>query len=70
MKNAERVKEIFRESKTLRQLKHTNIIKLYHAFIHKQDFVLIMEYAAGGELKEFVWSKNGCSEIETRSIMR
>lgn len=70
MKNADLVKEIFRESKNLRFLSHPNIIKLYHAFIYQKDFVLIMEYAAGGELKEFVNERGGCSEIQAQSIMR
>jgi len=64
MKNADLVKEIFWEAKTLWFLSHPNIIKLYHAFIHQKDFVLIMEYAAGGELKEYVRNKRGCSEVE------
>jgi len=63
MKNAEQVKEIFREAKTLWLLKHPNIIKLIHAFIYQKDFVIIMEYAAGGELKEFVRDNRGCSEV-------
>ena len=70
MKNADLVKEIFRESKNLRFLNHPNIIKLYHAFIYQKDFVLIMEYAAGGELKDYVRQKGGCSEPQAQSIMR
>jgi serine/threonine protein kinase len=35
-------------------LNHKNIIKLYHSFVIKNDLLLIMEYADGGELIEYV----------------
>lgn len=35
-------------------LKHKNIIRLHSAFVLKNDVVLIMEYADGGELVEYV----------------
>jgi len=27
---------------------------MYHAFLSGKEFIIIMEYAAGGELKEYV----------------
>lgn len=63
---ADQVKEIFRESRTMRLLNHSNIVKLHFAFLHKKDIVLIMEYAGGGELRSFIREHpEGCSELHT-----
>lgn len=63
MSKADLVKEIFRESKTLNVLQHKNIISLKRTFLHKNDIVLIMEYAPDGELKNYVIENGGISEI-------
>lgn len=54
VKSANQIEEIYREAKILKLLKHKNIINLHQAFILKNDVVLIMEYADGGELVEYV----------------
>ena len=51
MTKADLVKEIFRESKILSVLQHKNIVSLKEAFLYENNIVLIMEYAADGELK-------------------
>jgi serine/threonine protein kinase len=63
MSKADLVKEIFRESKTLSVLQHKNIISLKRTFLHKNDIVLIMEYAPDGELKNYVIENRGVTEI-------
>jgi serine/threonine protein kinase len=35
-------------------LNHKNIIKLYQTFVIKNEVILIMEYADGGELVAYV----------------
>jgi serine/threonine protein kinase len=62
------VEEIYREAQALQKLSHSNIVKLYHAFLLKSDVVLIMEYVSGGELYQYVKEKNGLSEVEARKI--
>jgi len=62
------VEEIYREAQALQKLSHSNIVKLYHAFLLKNDVVLIMEYVSGGELYQYVKEKNGLSEIEARKV--
>lgn len=47
-------------------LNHKNIIKLYNAFVLKNELLLIMEYADGGELMEYVEEKKGLEEVEIR----
>lgn len=51
-------------------MNHKNIIKLYSAFVVKNEAILIMEYADGGELVDYVEEKKGLSEIEARSIIK
>jgi serine/threonine protein kinase len=54
VEKANMIEEIFRESKTLSLLDNRNIIGFHHAFVLKSDLVLIMEYAGGGELRDYV----------------
>ena len=51
-------------------LNHKNIIKLYQAFVVKNEAILIMEYADGGELIGYVEEKHGLSEVETRNLVK
>ncbi|MCI0553676.1 MAG: serine/threonine protein kinase, partial [Anaerolineae bacterium] len=43
-----------REAETLRQLDHPNIVKFVDAFEHEGQFVIVMEYIAGGSLHELI----------------
>lgn len=47
-------------------MNHKNIIKLYSAFVIKNEVVLIMEYADGGELVDYVEETKGLHEVEAR----
>ena len=51
-------------------LNHKNIIKLYQGFVIKNELLLIMEYADGGELVNYVQEKQGLSELECRSLFK
>lgn len=51
-------------------LNHKNIIKLTQAFVVKNELLLIMEYADGGELYEYVESKKGLDEVEARNLFK
>jgi len=60
-----------KEIKSLQILNHTNIIKLHNAFHSDPDtIVLIMEYASGGELREYVSSKGSLNEDESKIIFK
>ena len=54
----------------MKMLNHKNIIKLYNNFVLKNELLLIMEYAEGGELMKYVEEKKGLSEIEARLIFQ
>ena len=49
-------------------LRHKNIVELYHAFAEGKQFIMIMEYAGGGELLEYVLNKGPLGEIAARKI--
>lgn len=70
MKFANKIEDIYKESKILQMLNHKNIIKLYSAFVLKNELILIMEYADGGELVAYVEEKKGLSEVEARSLIK
>ena len=57
MKNANKIEDLYKEAKILKMLKHKNIIKLFGAFVIKNELVLLMEYADGGELIDYVEEK-------------
>ena len=65
---ASRAEEIFKEALALKKLQHKNIVQLYHAFMLKNDLVLIMEHASGGELLQYVIAKKGLEEVEAQLI--
>lgn len=65
MQKADGIYEIDREAKTLRMLNSKNIIQLENYFILNKDIVLVMEYARGGELKQYLAKQGGkLSELE------
>lgn len=47
-------------------MNHKNIISLYDAFIENKEFVMIMEYASGGELLKYVEDSGRLTEVEAR----
>ena len=48
---------IYREINFLKKLKHGNIIKLYEIIENSKNYYLIMEFAAGGELFNYIVKK-------------
>ena len=59
---------ILKEVKVLERLKDQAIIRLKNAFLLDTNLVIIMEYASGGELKEYVMKKTRLEESEARDI--
>ncbi len=67
---ANMVEEIYREADALKKLNHKNIIALHNALVQGKEVIMIMEYASGGELLEFVETHEGgfLKEREARNI--
>ena len=49
-------------------LNHKNIIQLFHAFLEGKQLVMIMEFAGGGELLNYVEGQGRLQEVEARGI--
>jgi 5'-AMP-activated protein kinase catalytic alpha subunit len=58
------IERVNREIKILKRIKHPNIIHLYEIIESKTAIYLIMEYAAGGELFNYIVDKTRLPEPE------
>lgn len=58
------VDRVIREIKILKSIRHPHIIKLYEIIETKARIFLIMEYACGGELFDYIVRKDRLSEKE------
>ncbi|XP_050430680.1 NUAK family SNF1-like kinase 1 isoform X2 [Adelges cooleyi] len=61
---------IRREIQIMSSVRHPNIIHIYEVFENREKIVLVMEYAAGGELYDFLSEKKVLAEEEARRIFR
>ncbi|XP_012271025.1 uncharacterized protein LOC105694698 [Orussus abietinus] len=61
---------IRREIQIMSSVQHPNIIHIYEVFENKEKMVLVMEYAAGGELYDYLRKRKVLSEKEARRIFR
>jgi 5'-AMP-activated protein kinase, catalytic alpha subunit len=68
IKDAADVERVLREIKILKSLDHPNIVKLYEIIENAERIYLIMEFACGGELFEFIVRKDKLSEREACQI--
>lgn len=59
------VERVIREMKILKSIRHPNVIKLYEIIETKSNIYLMMEYASGGELFDYIVSKDRLSERES-----
>ena len=63
MEEADKVR-VNREIKILKSIKHHNLIQLYSVIENPTTIFLMMEYATGGELFEYIVNKKRLSEPE------
>jgi serine/threonine protein kinase len=61
---------IRREIQIMSSVQHPNIIHIYEVFENREKMVLVMEYAAGGELYDYLSERKILSEEEARRIFR
>lgn len=62
--------KIRREIKIMSKLHHPNIINVREVFENKEKIILVMDYAAGGELYEYINKNKPLSEKEARRMFR
>lgn len=58
----------YKEAELMSQLNHPNIIYLYDCFVTKRVLCIVMEYAMGGTLDEFLRKKHGILLTQTVSM--
>ncbi|XP_023314461.1 protein kinase kin1 [Trichogramma pretiosum] len=61
---------IRREIQIMSSVHHPNIIHIYEVFENREKMVLVMEYAAGGELYDYLSEHKVLTEVEARRIFR
>ncbi|KAH8232142.1 hypothetical protein KR032_000479 [Drosophila birchii] len=61
---------IRREVQIMSSVHHPNIIHIYEVFENREKMVLVMEFAAGGELYDYLSERKVLSEEEARRIFR
>lgn len=61
---------IRREIQIMSSVQHPNIIHIYEVFENREKMVLVMEYAAGGELYDYLSERKVLVESEARRIFR
>lgn len=62
------IERIIREIKILKEIRHNNIVKLYEIVENSDKIYLIMEYASGGELFDYIVSRERLSEREACNL--
>ncbi|XP_059219220.1 pneumococcal serine-rich repeat protein isoform X3 [Stomoxys calcitrans] len=61
---------IRREVQIMSSVQHPNIIHIYEVFENREKMVLVMEFAAGGELYDYLSDRKVLNEEEARRIFR
>ncbi|XP_064605467.1 NUAK family SNF1-like kinase 1 isoform X2 [Liolophura sinensis] len=61
---------IRREIKVMTKLKHPHIINVREVFENKEKIVMVMDYASGGELYDYIKSRRRLNDMDARKIFR
>ncbi|KHJ88336.1 hypothetical protein OESDEN_11874, partial [Oesophagostomum dentatum] len=64
--NPSSLQKLFREVKIMKQLDHPNIVKLYQVMENEQTLYLVLEYASGGEVFDYLVAHGRMKEKEAR----
>uniref|UniRef100_A0A1I7SBJ3 Serine/threonine-protein kinase par-1 n=1 Tax=Bursaphelenchus xylophilus TaxID=6326 RepID=A0A1I7SBJ3_BURXY len=68
--NPSSLQKLFREVRIMKQLDHPNIVKLYQVMETDQTLYLVMEYASGGEVFDYLVAHGRMKEKEARAKFR
>ena len=63
-------KKVFQEVYILKKIKHSNIIRLLEVFESPKHLLMVMEYAGGGDLLQFVKKRGRLAEDQARNIFK
>ncbi|KAK2145177.1 hypothetical protein LSH36_697g03142 [Paralvinella palmiformis] len=68
--NPSSLQKLFREVKIMKELDHPNIVKLFEVIETEKTLYLVMEYASGGEVFDYLVAHGRMKEKEARSKFR
>ncbi|KAE9552322.1 hypothetical protein FO519_004447 [Halicephalobus sp. NKZ332] len=68
--NQSSLQKLFREVRIMKQLDHPNIVKLYQVMETETTLFLVMEYASGGEVFDYLVAHGRMKEKEARAKFR
>jgi serine/threonine protein kinase len=63
-------KKVFQEVFILKKIRHSNIIRLLEVFESPKHFLMVMEYADGGDLLQFVKQRKRLEELDAKYIFK
>eukprot|EP00039_Didymoeca_costata_P030247 m.28623 g.28623 ORF g.28623 m.28623 type:complete len:594 (-) comp8017_c0_seq1:1666-3447(-) len=61
---------VAREIDALKSIRHQNIAQLFYVYENATHFYLVLEYAPGGELFDYIVARQRCREEEARRFFR
>jgi serine/threonine protein kinase len=61
---------LHREAQILRILDHPNIIKLFEVMETKKQLFLVLEYASGGDLMDYIVQRKKLAEDEAKKFAK
>ena len=70
MKDEYSKKKLLQEVYLLKKVRHNNVIRLLEVFESPKHFLMVMEYAGGGDLLQYVKRKHRLEESEARKFFR
>lgn len=70
IENEQDLIRIRREIQIMSSIQHPHIIHIYEVFENKDKIVLVMQFASGGELYDYLSEKKVLSDLEARRIFR
>ena len=62
------MKNLHRESNIMKNLDHKNIIKILEIIETKKECCIVLEYASGGEVLDYIVARGILREIEARKF--
>ncbi|XP_067125386.1 LOW QUALITY PROTEIN: uncharacterized protein [Centruroides vittatus] len=70
IENEQDLVRIRREIQIMSYVQHPHIIHIHEVFENKEKIVLVMQYASGGEMYDYLKSRKSLPEAEARRIFR
>jgi tRNA A-37 threonylcarbamoyl transferase component Bud32 len=63
-------RKVFQEVFTMKRVNHPNVVRLLEVFESSKHLMIVLEYAGGGDLLQFVKSRGKLSEPEAKLIFK